>query len=289
MDFDSRLIRGEPLPWNDVDFWLEHEGEVGEACRDATSGYGQLALKHPRYKKRDLAAFELAELGLTLSPTDESAAALAAVVDAFPESDARTAVLVRLGDFYFDRGNLEAAKTTYEAVISAADSESIDATTATYKLAWVHLNNAAQEPALELFEQVAKSDTTLAEEARIDLIYLFVRHRDLSTAPAYFRSMASNDEELFKLLRKVSRDAVIMGNLTKLLPVHEALLALDVPDRCDVLFEVATVRWRVRDKAGALSILGELETCADEGLIQDDYVVSQVRLLRSAWEQNQSP
>lgn len=298
IEFDASLLADEPISWTNLAYWLEHDGEIGEVCSGAFRGYETLLAEHPTSDGRDRAAFELAVLRMSLSPTEESAAHLAEIARETSRADLRMESLVRLGAWYFGRGEMGEASRCYLDVLDAtgsavtgagagtAEREADLADQARYLLAWVYIE-ADGSRALALMTEVATGarDEAFRRQALLDLAHLYADHGDPDQAVTFALGATDDPATRIAFLDRLSGRLSMKQRYEDAQPIFDGLLAqVEGVDRCPYLFDAALCRWEAADHESARSALDELQQCIDAGEIDDDYVHAQVRRLQESWD-----
>jgi tetratricopeptide (TPR) repeat protein len=111
--------------------------------------------EQPAFARTDQVRLELVQIQRQLGQYHDMLSSLQAIVERHPRSPAADQALLILGDYYFDRSDLDQAGRRYRQVLARPVSCFTDP--ARYKLAWVHVNQVQWVEAVRLFEQVALS------------------------------------------------------------------------------------------------------------------------------------
>lgn len=194
----------------------------------------------------------MAEVRLTLSQLHRFAGAyedmveeLRKVIDTHPDSPQAARALMLLGDFQFDKNNLDRAADYYERII-AKPGPMCDAM-ARYKLGWVHINGTRWPEAMAQFEAVARGPETTpcidgltGEPARIDLVaealealvFCFTEVHPADQALAYFERFQMPKARAVRIYEKLANRLFIIEQFPAARMVYRHLLPLsDDPKR----------------------------------------------------------
>src|SRR6185295_11210977 len=138
-----------------------------------------------------------------------------------------------VGDYYFDRGELQNSEKYYKRIIQSP--ESISHGMARYKLAWVRINEEDMKGALKLFEdtinginQLEAAEQTgaaknepggakkidLRREALVDMVFPYTevyKKPNVKQTTAYFRKLADARNSYLAALNKLAKRWFVKG------------------------------------------------------------------------------
>jgi tetratricopeptide (TPR) repeat protein len=154
-----------------------HVPQVRELKVQAIDIYENILKNYPDTHLADRILFNISHEHRELGDFDKMLAALQRLVDNYPQSPYRSEALLVLGDYYFDKVELETASRYYEGIIRARDPLLLGL--AQYKEAWVKVNFGDCQSALTHFESAitaarnvkakeAKQQALIEREPRID-------------------------------------------------------------------------------------------------------------------------
>lgn len=160
---------------------------------------------------------------------DDMRQVLTRLVEQHPKSPLRYDALLVLGDYHFDRAELDESKQYYDEI--AKGSLQRVSGLGHYKVAWVHVNQGNCKSALFHFERaiqrsgeweswveeigqeaerlertgLAESEIDVRREALVDLAYCYSRQRKAEDSLAYLRKRAYNRATYVAALDKLAR------------------------------------------------------------------------------------
>ncbi|MCB9735803.1 MAG: tetratricopeptide repeat protein [Deltaproteobacteria bacterium] len=176
----------------------------------------------------------------------------------FPGSPLTDEALLVLGDYHFDKGDLERSAAAYERIVARPLSRVSGL--AYYKLGWVWVNKSTCARALDGFEHAldasARWEARKAElaaapggagvvapdapstgqaidvrrEALVDLIYCYTQERDTAQALPYLRSHAADRYAYVAALRRMAERLSFMNQRDPGLEVARELVRLSASD-----------------------------------------------------------
>jgi len=130
---------------------------------------------------------------IELQDFDAAASALNDFEDAFPESDLTVEARYRLGETYFEQGQLAEARQQYDAVLQAGDTQFKPY--AMYGLAWVDLKQENHQAAREAFDALVQEfpDHELHKDAVAGLGMTYRQTGDLEQSITRLNEYLSTD------------------------------------------------------------------------------------------------
>ena len=197
---------------------------------------------HPEQAQADQVLLTLGHLRRELGEYDEMASAFSRLAERFPRSPATVQALVVLGDYRFDRGELTRAGELYRDALSRPEACASDP--ARYKLAWVHINQAAWAEAVKLLEQLVTGQASgaalrcprpalgppdLRLEAAVDLAFCYPEVFPPAEVRQRVSRLSLNREELVRVLARLARRYDVRQQAAPARALYRELLTLD-PD-----------------------------------------------------------
>jgi tetratricopeptide (TPR) repeat protein len=234
----------------------------------AIATYRRLLALYPNYRDAAKVRFFMAHEMRELGDYDNMLKAYLELSDKHPKSEYRLEGLLIVGDFYFDKADLDKAEKYYRMVIDSPETR-VHAM-ARYKLAWCKINKADFKGALKLFEGSVraarkwlalvggksgsgsgkgagggKSKIDLRREALVDSVYSFTEVHKHPGALKYFRGKADSKTTYLAALNKLGNRYYIKQNWKATAMVYREILSLtgDTEDSLEYahrLFESVT-------------------------------------------------
>jgi tetratricopeptide (TPR) repeat protein len=227
----------------------------------AIATYKRMLALYPDYPDADKVRFFMAHEMRELGDYDNMLKTYLDLADKHPKSDYRLEGLLIVGDYYFDKAQLDQAEKYYRMVIDSPETK-VHAM-ARYKLAWCKINRADFKGALKLFEgsvQAARKWQALAastadpttgnkidlrREALVDSVYPFTEVHKHKGSIEYFRTRADSKTTFLAALAKLGNRYYIKQNWKATAPIYREILALtgDTEDSLEYahrLFEAVT-------------------------------------------------
>jgi len=193
----------------------------GQAIRT----YRRVLAEFPEYPDNDKIRFYIAHELRELGEFDQMIKEYLLLVEAFPKSEFCLEAWLVLGDYYFDKGDLDNAEANYKKII--ATPESYVHNLARYKLAWCYVNREKCKEAVELFEKVviteqveankalqidAHKGMNVKREALVDSAFCYTEVKKPQDAVPYFRRLASSRQDYTAAIEKLARRYSIKGD-----------------------------------------------------------------------------
>ncbi|MBI2374608.1 MAG: tetratricopeptide repeat protein [Deltaproteobacteria bacterium] len=206
--------------------------------------YKRILDEFPQYVSRDKVLFFIAHEFRELGDYPQMLGYLRSVVDEHPKSPYRNEALLVLGDYYFDKGELDVAEKNYREIVATEESPSHGM--ARYKLAWCRINKEDWKAALDLFEativklneraekateegQAIGKKLDLRREALVDMVFPYTEvHKkpDMRKSLEYFGRLADSRTSYLAALNKLARRWFVKGEYQIATGVYRELLAL---------------------------------------------------------------
>ena len=162
------------------------------------------------------------------------------LVERFPKSPLVLDAYLVLGDYRFDRQDLEGAKQYYRKILDAPESSATPM--AHFKMGWVHLNETDYREALREFQQAVETDVKLADakggskdrdkrvdvtrEALTDLAYAYTEVYKPRSALRYFRRLAPTRNMYRLALEKLARRYFVKQDFSSAAMVYREIANL---------------------------------------------------------------
>jgi tetratricopeptide (TPR) repeat protein len=174
---------------------------------------------------------------------------LSQLVERHPRSLQAAQALMVLGDYRFDRAELDSAARTYRQLIARPGPEL--KAQARYKLAWVAVNQADCQTALDLFSQVAlepdpqpgwdvlfqrASPVELRREALADMTYCYAQVGRPQAALEFFARFQMSSQDSVRVLSRLANRYFLLQQAPAALALYRYLLPLaeDPEERTEI-------------------------------------------------------
>jgi len=204
----------------------------------AVAIYERILQEFPDFADRDKVLFFISHEFRELGEFDKMREYLGRITTEFPQSKYRNEALLVLGDYHFDRAELDQAERFYQSILASPESQTH--AMARYKLGWVRINRLDFPGALKLFEETITHLLEEEEEAgapsrRIDLrrealVDLVFPYTEVNKKPVdqlgYFRKLADSRTTYLAALSKLGRRWFVKGEFTYAGAVYRELLDL---------------------------------------------------------------
>jgi tetratricopeptide (TPR) repeat protein len=234
-----------------LSYYLEVEADYEQALRSPSvtapleEAIGLCAAwlaAHPNQVQGDQVLLVQGTMLRELGKYPEMSDAFARLAERFPRSPLAVEALVTLGDYYFDRSDLQRAGELYRDALSRPETCTSDF--ARYKLGWVHINQSAWAEAVKLLERVATGQAAraglgcqppeygppdLRMEAAVDLVFCYPELFPPAEVRQRISRLSLNREELVRVLARLARRYVVRQQIGAARGLYRELLALD-PD-----------------------------------------------------------
>jgi tetratricopeptide (TPR) repeat protein len=212
------------------EFYLVHE-ERGESSKGsavaptarllkekAVETYQRILLDFPNFEDNDQVLFFMAHEYRELGQYDDMIATYERLVSKYPNSSLVLDAYLVLGDYRFDKQDLNGARGYYQRILDQPLSPTH--ALAHFKMGWVHLNLLDYKSAFVQFEKAARaSDDALPtsanpseaaginvkREALTDLAYAYTEVRKPRGSLTYFRKLSSSRNMYLLALEKLAK------------------------------------------------------------------------------------
>ena len=188
----------------------------------AIAVYRRILGEFPDYIDDDKITFFIAHEYRELGNFPEMIKTYQELVKKYPKSNFRFESWLILGDYYFDKGDVDEAVENYRSILK--NQETYAHNMARYKLAWCYVNKDKPAQAVDLWEQAVKTPTIpepgappidplsskpprldVRQDALRDLAFYYAEVRDPKTALAYFQEITVSRNEYRVALEKLAR------------------------------------------------------------------------------------
>lgn len=215
--------------------------------------YRRVLTEFPEYEDNDKIRFYIAHELRELGEFDQMIKEYQLLVEQYPKSDLRVEAFLVLGDYYFDKADLDNAEKYYRNIIESP--ESYVHNLARYKLAWCYINKERFKEAMALFEKVITTEEARAErvvqvdsqsrmnvkrEALVDSAYCYTEVKKPNEAVAYYRKLASSRQDYLAALEKLARRYSIKGNPAAAASLYREAMGVsnDVEKNMELAFKI---------------------------------------------------
>ena len=188
----------------------------------AIAVYRRIVAEFPDYIDNDKITFFIAHEYRELGNYPEMIKTYSELVKKYPKSNFRFESWLILGDYYFDKGDVDEAIDNYRSILK--NQETYAHNMARYKLAWCYINKDKPAQAVELWEQAIKTPTIVEpgaapidplsskpprldvrQDALRDLAFYYAEVRDPKSALPYFQALTVSRNEYRVALEKLAR------------------------------------------------------------------------------------
>lgn len=207
----------------------------------AIATYRRLTALYPNYRDNDKVLFFMAHELRELGEYDKMLKTYLELADKHPQSEYRLEGLLVVGDYYFDKAELDQAEKYYRMVIDSPETR-VHAM-ARYKLAWCRINRADFKGALKLFEgsvtaarkwlaiaggegRSGGGKIDLRREALVDSVYPFTEVHKHKGALRYFKQRADSKTTYLAALAKLGNRYYIKQNWPATAMIYREILNL---------------------------------------------------------------
>lgn len=233
------------------EFYLVHE-ERGEKAKGsavaptakllkekAVETYQRILADFPDYESNDQVMFFMAHEYRELGMYDEMLSTYERLVTKYPKSSLVLDAYLVLGDYQFDKQDLNGAKGYYQKILDLPLSETH--AMAHFKMGWVYLNEFDYKSAFRHFEDAvqsadidkdfrsqaeAESSVSVKREALTDLAYAYTEVRKPRGALRYFRRLASSRTMYLLALDKLAKRYFIKQEFNAAAMVYREIVRL---------------------------------------------------------------
>lgn len=204
--------------------------------------YYRLQREYPDFHDGDKVTFYLAHEQRELGQFDDMLTTLRSLIDKYPKSQLRLESEQILGDYWFDKANLEEAERHYQAILQFPPSSVHDL--ARYKMGWVRVNQQRFNDAVAFFEAAAGSppiagvDSAKAlnvkREALLDLVYSYTEARPAKGALPYFEKLSDSRSTYALALDKLGNRYFIKQQYEWAIPTLRKLMEIQPDPELDM-------------------------------------------------------
>ncbi len=209
----------------------------------AVSVYRRLIAEFPDYVDNDKAQFFIAHEFRELGNFQEMLKSYEELIRRYPKSNFRYESWLIIGDYNFDKGDIDAAIENYRSILK--NQETYAHNMARYKLAWCYINKDKTSLAVDLWEQAVRMPTLqepgidvvdslsdrplrldVRQDALRDLAFYYAESRDPKTALAFFQNLTISRSEYRTALEKLARRFQIKTMYEEAAKVYRELIKI---------------------------------------------------------------
>ena len=210
---------------------------------EAITIYRDVMHRFPEYRYNDKVLFFMAHEYHELGMHEDMLESYKKLVDDYPKSSLVLEALYIIGDYYFNRDNLDDAKDYYDRILKYRESPLHDM--ARYKLGWVAINKARLDKkwwreALKLFEHVVTSDNTTDAGIAVDthkmvniklealngIVFCYTEVHSSKMALEYFSKLASSKQVFIQALEKLANRYFIKEQFDNAALIYRRIIEL---------------------------------------------------------------
>jgi cellulose synthase operon protein C len=188
----------------------------------AIAVYRRILSEFPEYLDNDKITFFIAHEYRELGNFPEMIKTYEELITKYPKSNFRFEAWLILGDYHFDKGDIDEGIANYRAILKGAETYAHNM--ARYKLAWCYINKDKTNLAVDLWEQAVKTPPTVEpgievtdalldkpgrlevrQEALRDLAYYYAEARDPKGALAFFQDLTVSRQEYRTALERLAK------------------------------------------------------------------------------------
>jgi tetratricopeptide (TPR) repeat protein len=209
----------------------------------AIAVYRRILSEFPDYIDNDKITFFIAHEYRELGNFAEMVKTYQELVKKYPKSNFRFESWLILGDYAFDKGDVDDAMANYRSILK--NQETYAHNMARYKLAWCYINKDKPNLAVDLWEQAVKTPTTpepgaapidplsskpprldVRQDALRDLAFYYAEVRDPKTALPFFQNLTVSRSEYRIALEKLARRFQIKTMYDEAAKVYRELIKI---------------------------------------------------------------
>jgi tetratricopeptide (TPR) repeat protein len=189
----------------------------------AIAVYRRILSEFPDYPDNDKITFFIAHEYRELGNFQEMIKTYEELIAKYPKSNFRFEAWLILGDYHFDKGDIDEAIGNYRSILKGPETYAHNM--ARYKLAWCYINKDKTNLAVDLWEQAVKTPTPpepgseqtsssllekpqrldVRQDALRDLAYYYAEARDPKTALGFFTDLTVSRAEYKMALEKLAK------------------------------------------------------------------------------------
>lgn len=189
----------------------------------AIAVYRRILSEFPDYLDNDKITFFIAHEYRELGNFQEMIKTYEELIAKYQKSQFRFEAWLILGDYHFDKGDVDEAIGNYRAILKGPETYAHNM--ARYKLAWCYVNKDKTNLAVDLWEQAVKTPTApepgleqaqsslvdrpnrldVRQDALRDLAYYYAESRDPKSALPFFQDLTVSRQEYRLALEKLAK------------------------------------------------------------------------------------
>lgn len=189
----------------------------------AIAVYRRILAEFPDYVDNDKITFFIAHEYRELGNFQEMIKTYEELISRYPKSNFRFEAWLILGDYHFDKGDVDEAIGNYRSILKGPETYAHNM--ARYKLAWCYISKDKINLAVDLWEQAVKTPTPpepgveqvtsslsdrparldVRQDALRDLAYYYAEARDPKSALPFFQDLAVSRAEYKTALEKLAK------------------------------------------------------------------------------------
>lgn len=223
--------------------------EVKLLKEKAIAIYERVTREFPDFKDDDRVRFFIAHEQRELGLYDQMIKTHEANIEKHPKSPNALEGLLIIGDYWFDKGDLDKSEKLYLQILDRPPSIAHDL--ARYKMGWVWINRGKHAEAVKYFEQAAGAPLVEGAEGKAlnvkslalsDLVYSYTEARPAKGAIKYFLDLSDSATVFQTILEKLGNRYYIKQEFDNAAPAYRRLLTLARdserdPERVQRLYE----------------------------------------------------
>jgi tetratricopeptide (TPR) repeat protein len=193
-----------------------------------------LVKDHPNYKRIDEVYFSLGFSLEEMKQFDRARQVYHRLIKGFPQSDYIPNAYLAFAEYYFQQGDMAAAKQFYQKVTEIPPERNKVYGYAVYKQAWCDYNLEDFKGSLQHFVETiefggdhpeANNVQNLVNQSRKELIMPYAQVGDPGRALEFFRRYAKDDEQAFSMFESLGELYFDTGQWPEVIAVYHKLMA----------------------------------------------------------------
>lgn len=193
----------------------EQSLEVKISKRLAIETYEKILKEFPKYNRNDQVRFFRAHEFRELGEWETMIKAHRELIQKHPRSDWAVEARLILGDYYFDKGQIEDAQKYYLQILALPEGHLHDMSR--YKMGWIRINQERFKDSLKLFQAAVVSrakkkrgaigdakNLNVKREAMVAMVWPFSEVRKAPQAPEFFRKLADSKTVYVQVLKRLA-------------------------------------------------------------------------------------
>ncbi len=216
----------------------------------AISLYERILREFPDYADGDKVRFFLAHEQRELGRFEDALKTYAELLEKHPKSSLAPEALLVMGDYHFDKTELDKAEGFYKQIVERPQSPAHDL--AHYQLGWVWINRGKHAEAVKHFEAAAGSPLPEGADSKAlsvkslalsDLVYSYTEARPAKGSVEYFEKLADTANTFEVALEKLGNRYFIKDDFNHAAAAYRKLLIVSRdperdPERAQRLYEI---------------------------------------------------